>query len=73
MGAVLLAVAGFLFALHQGSPAQTNSSGGQNGERGLRVGAPVPSIPLPSTSGGTLSLEQMQGSKLVVYFYESSG
>jgi len=70
---VLLAVAGFLVALHSGSPGQSPLSGGQAGERGLRIGASVPSLALESTSGGTLSLDGMKGSKVVVYFYESSG
>ncbi len=40
---------------------------------GLAVGAPVPTIALPATSGGALSLEQLRGSKVVVYFYEGAG
>ena len=43
------------------------------GSAGLAVGAPAPSIALPATTGGTLSLDRLRGSKVVVYFYEGGG
>jgi len=47
--------------------------GTQTTGSGVATGAAVPSIAQPATSGGTLSLQQLQGSKVVVYFYEGSG
>ena len=47
--------------------------GTQPAGSGVATGAAVPSIAQPATSGGTLSLQQLQGSKVVVYFYEGSG
>ncbi len=46
--------------------------GGTAGERGLPVGGLTPTQPLPSTSGGSISLAQMRGSKVIVYFYEGA-
>jgi len=40
---------------------------------GLATGAEAPSIAQPSTDGQTLSLQQLRGSKVVLYFYEGSG
>ena len=40
---------------------------------GLAVGDPTPIVALPATTGGTLSLGQFRGTKVVVYFYEGSG
>lgn len=37
----------------------------------LAVGAPAPTIALPATTGGALSVAQLRGSKVVVYFFES--
>ncbi len=40
---------------------------------GLPVGATVPSIALPATTDQSLSLDQLRGSKVVLYFYEAAG
>jgi len=40
---------------------------------GLPVGATVPSMALPATTGQSLSLDQLRGSKVVLYFYEAAG
>ena len=71
---VLLAVLAFLLVRggYLGS-ALPNLPGSGAGGRGLPVGAAAPSIPLQSTNGTSLSLDQLRGSKVVVYFYESSG
>ncbi len=47
--------------------------GTQPAGSGVATGAAVPSIAQPATSGGTLSLQQLQGSKIIVYFYEGAG
>lgn len=71
---ILVAVAAFFVATHgTGSPQSSSSLGRTTGERGLPVGAVVPSQPLPSTAGSSISLDQMRGSKVVVYFYEGGG
>ena len=41
--------------------------------QGIATGAEAPSIAQPATSGQTLSLQQLRGSKIVVYFYEEAG
>lgn len=56
----------------QPSAAQSGASGSQ-GERGLAVGAKAPAIPLQGTNVQAVSLDQMPGSKVVVYFYETAG
>jgi hypothetical protein len=68
---VLLAVAAFLLVRQIGGPAGTGP--GVPRERGLSVGAQVPSQKLQSTDGTSVSLDQMRGSKVVVYFYEGGG
>ena len=40
---------------------------------GLSPGSAAPSIARPATTGGSLSLDQLRGLKVVVYFYEESG
>jgi|GEM_PF-2009290 hypothetical protein len=40
---------------------------------GLAVGALVPTLALPATTGGVLSLDRLRGSKVIVYFYEGAG
>lgn len=40
---------------------------------GIALGAAAPSIALPATSGGQLTLAQLRGSKVVLYFYEGAG
>jgi len=47
--------------------------GTQPAGSGVATGAEAPSIAQPATSGQTLSLQQLRGSKVVVYFYEGSG
>ena len=69
--AVLLAVAAFLLVTRIGDSA--GSGQGALRERGLPVGAQVPSQKLQSTDGTSVSLDQMRGSKVVVYFYEGGG
>lgn len=68
VGALLLL--GFGFAVVQRSAPRGPQSAGS---AGLAVGAPVPTIALPATMGGMLSLDQLRGSKVVVYFYEGAG
>jgi len=64
MGAAgLLAVAALIWIVKGSQPAGS----------GVATGAEAPSIAQPSTSGQTLSLQQLRGSKVVVYFYEGAG
>ena len=67
VGGVLVAVVAFvLLSGGRGAPP-----GGQRaGEQGLPVGAAAPAVALASSDGRTVSLDQMRGSRLVVYFYE---
>lgn len=37
------------------------------------LGSAAPSIALPATTGGTLALSQLRGSKVVLYSYEGAG
>src|SRR6266571_5342148 len=67
-GGVVVLVAAFVAVTQLGHPA----SGG-NGGGGLAVGSPVPTDPVPSSDGRTVSLTEFHGSKLVVYFYEGGG
>ncbi len=39
----------------------------------IPLGSVAPSVPLSATTGGTLALSQLRGSKVVVYFYEGVG
>lgn len=74
VGAVLLAIVAFVIVTHNGStsPSGPTTSGGASGERGLRVGAPAPLMSLQSTDGAAISIDQLKGSKVVVYFYEGA-
>jgi cytochrome oxidase Cu insertion factor (SCO1/SenC/PrrC family) len=71
-GAVLVAIIAFLVVSHSGSTSRS-STVGSGGDRGLLVGAAVPVMSLESTDGTAISLDQLRGSKIVLYFYESSG
>lgn len=72
-GAVLVAIAAFAVVIHNGGSSSVSPGrGGTAGERGLPVGGLTPTQPLPSTSGGSISLAQMRGSKVIVYFYEGA-
>jgi len=59
----LLAVAALIWIIKGTQPAGS----------GIATGAEAPSIAQPATSGQTLSLQQLRGSKVVVYFYEGTG
>jgi cytochrome oxidase Cu insertion factor (SCO1/SenC/PrrC family) len=45
----------------------------QASSAGLAIGAPAPTFALPATTGGTLSLDHLRGTEVVVYFYEGGG
>lgn len=68
--ASVLLLLGFGFAVAQLSALRAPQP---VGSAGLAVGAPTPTIALPATMGRTLSLDQLRGSKVVVYFYEGAG
>jgi cytochrome oxidase Cu insertion factor (SCO1/SenC/PrrC family) len=70
-GAVLVAITAFLIVTHGGSNSPS-STVGSVGDRGLHLGAMVPVMSLESTDGTAVSLDQLRGSKIVLYFYESS-
>ena len=75
LAAVLVAIVAFVIVnrnLFASAPG-TGSSGGAPGDRGLPLGAAAPVISLQSTNGAAFALDQLKGSKVVVYFYESSG
>ncbi len=59
----LIVLAGLVWILKGNQPAGS----------GVATGAEAPSIAQPATSGQTLSLQQLRGSKVVVYFYEGAG
>ena len=61
--AVVILVAAFVLSSRLGSSSQS----------GAALGAAAPSNGQPATTGQTLSLTQLRGSKAVVYFYEESG
>ena len=63
----LLLVAGLVFAM-----ARHPSAGGGSGV-GLDVGAAVPTLSLPSTTGSQISLSAYRGKKVILYFYEGAG
>lgn len=67
---ILVAVVAFVAVNLNRTPATSPAS---TGERGLAVGAAVPTIPLSATTGGSKSLADLKGSKVVVYFYEGGG
>ena len=50
-----------------------NHLSGPSSASGVALGATAPSSGQPATTGQTLSLTQLRGSKVVVYFYEESG
>jgi hypothetical protein len=50
-----------------------NHLAGPGSSSGVTLGATAPSGGQPATTGQTLSLTQLRGSKVVVYFYEESG
>jgi hypothetical protein len=62
--AVAILVAAYVFS---------NRSGASGSASGVALGATAPSSGQPATTGQTLSLTQLRGSKVVVYFYEESG
>ena len=64
MVAVVILVAAFVLSGRLGS---------SNSQSGVALGATAPSSGQPATTGQTLSLTQLRGSKVVVYFYEESG
>src|SRR5262245_7965914 len=67
---VLVAVVAFV-AVNLNRPPSTSPTG--TGQRGLAIGAAVPTTPLSATTGGSMSLDNLRGSKVVVYFYEGGG
>ncbi len=40
---------------------------------GIAIGTTAPSIAKPATTGQSLTLDQLRGSKVVLYFYEAAG
>jgi hypothetical protein len=62
--AVVILVAAFVMSSRLGSSSS---------QSGAALGATAPSNGQPATTGQTLSLTQLRGSKVVVYFYEESG
>jgi hypothetical protein len=62
----LVVVAAFIW-IQKASPPPSPSSGV------IAEGAAAPTIAQPSTSGPSLSLNQFNGKKVVVYFYEGAG
>ncbi len=62
--AVVIVIAAFVL---------TNRFGASGSASGVALGATAPSSGQPATTGQTLSLTQLRGSKVVVYFYEESG
>lgn len=64
-GGAALAVAVGAFLWIQSSSRPSPSAG-------LAMGALVPSVAQPATSGQMLSLDQFRRSKVVVYFYEGA-
>jgi len=73
VGALLVAIVAFVVVTRGGAPSGIATPSGPSGERGLRVGATVPAVPLNSSDGTSISLDQLSGSKVVLYFYEGGG
>jgi hypothetical protein len=75
LAVVMVAIATFVIPNRNSLTSAPSSAapGGTTGERGLPVGAAAPLISLQSTNGTAVSFDQLRGSKVVVYFYESSG
>lgn len=65
-----LAALGFGFAVAQLSAPRPPEA---VGSAVLAIGASAPTVALPATTGGTLSLDRLRGTKIVVYFYEGGG
>jgi len=66
-GGVVVLVAAFVAVTQLG---HVGSGGAAGAGAGLAVGSPVPTDSVPSSGGGTVSLADFRGSKVVVYFYE---
>ena len=66
VAAAVAVVAGVAYITHRGG---TESSSAAN----PAAVAAAERIPAPSTAGAALSLDQLHGSKVVLYFYEGSG
>jgi hypothetical protein len=62
--AVVILVGAFVWSTRLGSSTS---------QSGVALGAAAPTSGQPATTGQTLSLTQLRGSKVVVYFYEESG
>lgn len=75
LAAVLVAIVAFVIVNRNSLSSSPGSAapGAAPGDRGLAVGAAAPLISLQSTNGTALTFDQLRGSKVVVYFYESSG
>ncbi len=63
----LVVVGGFLWVTQQHAAPGAATAGVRAGPR-----APGAGITLPATQGTTLSLAQLRGKKVVLYFYEES-
>jgi len=66
-GGVVVLVAAFVAVTQLG---HSGSGGAAGTDGGLVIGSPVPTDSVPSSDGRTVSLSDVRGSKLVVYFYE---
>lgn len=62
-GAVLVAAIVAVLALWTSSQPRSGA---------IALETPAPSFALPATTGGALTLSQLRGSKIVVYFYEGA-
>src|SRR5437660_8174813 len=69
-GGVVILVVAFV-AVTQLGHAGSGGAGGGGG--GLAVGSPVPTDAVPSSDGRTVSMADLRGSKVVVYFFEGGG
>lgn len=67
---VLVAVVAFVAVNLDRTSSMLPTSTGQGG---LPIGAIVPANSLSATTGGSMSLDNLRGSKVVVYFYEGGG
>lgn len=63
---VLMVVAAFIW-IQKASPPPAPSAGV------IAEGAAAPTVAQPSTTGQSLSLNQFNGKKVVIYFYEGAG
>ncbi len=55
------------------SKPSTQSTANTPADETILIGAQAPTVALPSTTGGQLSLDQYRGSRVVLYFYEGVG